>query len=210
MSADLFLVFKELRFLEFTDELHQLLRGERLLQRIATGSEISLGRLGRPDQRLAGQIEDHVEGIAALRLLALEVDGADRATGFHALAVCLAFVEIDLVGEIDRLLGANADAGVATRAGFEIDRVRLFPLDLERAEISGHSARFSGKHRVTAHRGKLVVFGGPRHQNADRKLFREAVGPLQRRCPGTDDQQAPAGLVGNHRHRFGLGQICER
>ena len=45
MRADFFLVDKKLRLLELTGHLRQLGRGQRLLQRIASGGQITLRRL---------------------------------------------------------------------------------------------------------------------------------------------------------------------
>ena len=46
----------------------------------------------------------------------------------------LALVEIDLVGEVDRVFGADREARIAARAKIEVDRIFLRPFDLEGAE----------------------------------------------------------------------------
>jgi len=65
--------------------------------------------------------------------------GPDRpyvAAGGHALPMGFAFIEIDLITVIDRVLGTCRNAGVAARADIEIDRIALFPRDFKRTQES--------------------------------------------------------------------------
>src|SRR5438445_735101 len=110
----------------------------RLSPALCSKRHASLRRLRRPDERFAGKIEHHVEALSPLAIGALEVDRTDSTASFHALAVRLALVHVDLVGEVDRLLRAGVDAGVAARADLQIDRVVLLPGNLERAEMAFH------------------------------------------------------------------------
>ena len=209
MRAYLLVVRKEPRLLEFADHLRKLCRGERLLERIVAGREIALRRLGRLDERIARKVEHHVETLAARAIGAIEVDGADSSAGLHALAVRLAFVHVDLIGEIYRLFRAGVNAGVAARADFQIDRVVLLPGDLERAEIAFHRLYFSGPYRVAPLRGQLSA--APRgEQHVDVELLGEFLGPGNRRFGRSDDQEFAARLVKDSGHRLGLGQIGER
>src|SRR5450759_1087783 len=84
-----------------------------------------------------------------------EVDGADVAAGLDAGAVRLAFGQIDLVAEVDRLLRAGMNAGITARAHFQVDCVGLLPTDLERAEIAADRLQLARPDRVAAHRRKL-------------------------------------------------------
>src|SRR5712692_10679730 len=122
------------RFLKFTYQPGQRLRGERLLQRIVAGSQVTLRQLVRPDEGLARQVQHQVEGFLAFGRGARKIDRADGAAGLDAVAVRLALRKVDLVGEIDRLLGTGAHAGVAARADFKVDRILLAPFDREGAE----------------------------------------------------------------------------
>src|SRR5438132_11536445 len=80
VRADLLVVGEEPRLLELADHPRKLCRRECLLERIVTGREIALRRLGCFDERIARKIEHHVEAIAASAISAIYVDGADRAT----------------------------------------------------------------------------------------------------------------------------------
>src|SRR5204863_5571412 len=90
MGADARVVGEELRLLELADQRADLLRRERLLERIVAGCEIALGRQLAADQRLARQIEDNVEAFLARNVGAREIDGADRAAGLDACTMRLA------------------------------------------------------------------------------------------------------------------------
>jgi hypothetical protein len=136
VGADSRVVGEESGLLELAHHLAELRSCERLLERVTPRGEVALRRLRSADQRLRGQVEHHVEALPPHAVHAIEIDRADRPAGLHALAVRFALVEIDLVGEIDRLLGAGADAGVAARAYFEVDRVRLLPGELEGSEVA--------------------------------------------------------------------------
>src|SRR4030095_4890610 len=107
--------------------------GLGLRNRIAAGGEVALRRLVELDPWSGMKIEDDVEAFAAPRVLPIEVDRADRAARDNALAMVATAVEIDLVTPVDRAFGTDADAGVATRAEVEIDRVGLRPFRVERA-----------------------------------------------------------------------------
>ena len=61
------------------------------------------------------------------RIAPLEINGLDIATSGHAFAVSLAFVEIDLVAVVNRLLGSNLNTGVAAGTGFQVYGVDLAP-----------------------------------------------------------------------------------
>src|SRR5204863_1691765 len=130
VRADLLAIAAEARLLEFTDQRGELLRGERLLQRIVAGCEIALRQLMQAQERLARKVEHEVEGLLSYRVRAGEVDRADAAARGHALAVRLAFLEVHLVVVADGAFRACAHAGIATRAELEIDRVFLLPFDL--------------------------------------------------------------------------------
>src|SRR5260221_13392771 len=150
VRADLLAVAEEARLLEFADQRAELLRGERLLQRIVGRREIALRQLVHPQDGLARQIEHHVELLAARLIGAREVDRADRAAGVDAFAVRLAFVEVDLVVVADRAFRAGAHAGVAARAHLEVDRVFLLPLEVERAQPPFELRHAPGPHRIFA------------------------------------------------------------
>ena len=57
VRADPFAILREARLAEFTDHRGQLLRRQRLLQRIGAGRGIALRQVGHADQRLARQVE---------------------------------------------------------------------------------------------------------------------------------------------------------
>src|SRR6266516_1818448 len=209
VRAYLLVISEEPRFLELADHLRKLCRRERLLKRVAARSQVALGSLRGLDRRLARQVEHHVEALASRAFDALEVYGADRAAGFHALAVRPALVHVDLVREVDRLFRAGVDAGVAARADLQIDRVVLLPGDFERAEIAFDRLHFSGPHRVAPLDGQLSA--APRsEQYVDVELLGELLGPGNRRVGRPDDQQLAARLVRDAGDWFSLGQIGKR
>src|SRR3954467_10307342 len=129
-------VLEETRLLEFADQRGHLVGGERLLERIVARCKIALGQLRQIDERLARQVEHEVERFFSRPVASRKIDRSYGAASLDAGAVRLALGEVDLVAEIDRVLGARADAGVATRAHLEVDGIVLGPLDLERAEPS--------------------------------------------------------------------------
>ncbi len=208
MGADPRVVGKETRLLELAYHLPELRRRERLLERIAPWRKIALRQLRGADHGLSGQIEHHVEALAPCTVRALEIDRVDRSAGLHALAVRLALVCVDLIREIDGVLRANTDAGIAARADLEIDGIELLPRDFERTEVTldrGHPAR---EHRIAALVGQLAVLPSG-DQHAHLELLGELVGPRDR-CPRrADDQELPSRLVIHAGHRFGLGKIRE-
>src|SRR3989454_2552309 len=157
MGADPFAVDEQARLLELAHQLRQLRRGERLLERIGPGREVALRQVRHAQQRLHREIEHQVEALLARAFRAREIDGADLAAGRHALAMGLAFLEVDLVAEVDRVLGADIDALVAARAHVEVDRVFLQPLDFEGAEPARDAQRLPGPHREAALGGKLAA-----------------------------------------------------
>src|SRR5205809_1474338 len=204
VRAYFLVVGEEPRLLELADHLRKLCRRECLLERVAARGQIPLGSLRGLDRRLARQVEHHVEALASRTIDAIEVYGADRAAGFHALAVPLALFHVDLVREVDRLFGAGVDAGVAARADFQIDRVVLPPGDYECAEKAFDRLHFSGPHRVAPLRRQLSA-AARSEQYADVELFGELFGPGNRRFGRPDDQQLAARLVRASAHRFRLG-----
>jgi len=65
--------------------------------------------------------------------------------GYKAMGPALA--EVDLVSEVDRVLRARVDAGIASRAHIQIDRIILLPFDLERAEVPADAQGLAVKGR---------------------------------------------------------------
>src|SRR5688572_19004347 len=61
VRADALLVAEEARLLEFADELRELRRRERLLQRIGARREIALRQVGRAQERLGREVEHEIE-----------------------------------------------------------------------------------------------------------------------------------------------------
>ena len=205
VGADLFAVGEKARLLELAHQLRQFRRGERLRERIGPGREVALRQVGHAQQRLRREIEHQVEAFLARAFRAREIDGADLAAGRHALAMGLAFPEVDLVAEVDRVLGADVDALVAARAHVEVDRVFLQPLDFEGAEPARDAQRLPGPHREAALSGKLAALH-PCNEGAGLKIGGKPLCPFQS-CPGgPDHQDLAAGLVLDVGHRLGLGQ----
>src|SRR5678816_1399197 len=117
-------------------------------QGVVARREVTLRKLADANQRLARKIEDDIEALLARNVRAGEVNRADGAARLDASAVRLAFVEIDLVAEVDRLFRAGLHAGVAAGANLEVDRVLLPPFDLEGAEPAAEARDLSRPHRV--------------------------------------------------------------
>jgi hypothetical protein len=65
VRADLFAVVEKARLFELTDQADELLRGERLLERVGARREIALRQLVRAQERLSRKVEHQVEGVAA-------------------------------------------------------------------------------------------------------------------------------------------------
>src|SRR5262249_26358687 len=139
----------------------------------------------------------------------VEVDGTDIAAGLHALAVGFTLLQVDLVGEVDRVLGAGADAGVAARAYLEIDGIALLPGDVERSEVPLDRDRPARPHRVAAV-GRQLAGARGRDEHAHAQLPGELLRPGDRSVRGADDQQLAPGLVRHAGDGLGLGKVGER
>ncbi len=121
----------------------------------------------------------------------------------------LALVHVDLVGKIDRLLGARMDAGVAARADFQIDRVVLLPDDLELAQMAFYRLYLSRPDRIATFRRQFPC-ATARDQHIYFALLGKLFGPGYRGLGWADYEQLTARLVAHARHRFGFGQVGER
>ena len=144
VSADLFLVGKEPRLLEFAHGLGEVRHRHCQFDRISSRCVVALGRLTHGEERRIGEIENQVEAVVAGGVLAIEVDGLDVAAGQDALAVGLALVQIDLVGKIDGVFRAGVNTGVAAHANFQIDGIFLLPGHIESAQITGERCYLAG------------------------------------------------------------------
>ncbi len=106
----------------------------------------------------------------------------------------LALVHVDLVAEVDRVLGTDTQAGVAARAQVEVDRVVLHPLHFEGAEPAGNRRDLAGPHREAALAG-LLARSFARHQHVHFQRARKPRGPVERGVRRADDQHLAARLV---------------
>ena len=155
VRADAFLVDEEFRLLELADQLGQLLRRQRLLERIGARREVTLRKVRRLQHRLARQIENKIEFFAAGGVGSTEVDRANRPAGLYTCAMTCASVEVDLIGKVDCFFRARTHARVTADAHFEVDRVVLCPVHCERAEIAGDPADPSRPHLIAARNRQL-------------------------------------------------------
>ncbi len=209
VRAELLVVLHVARLLELAHHLHQPHRRLRLLQRVSARREIAEGLFGHAQQWLRGQVEHQIELLGTRRRGAAKVDRTDRAAGFHAGTVRLAAREVDLVGEIDRLLRARPDAGVAAGAGLQINRVDLIPLDFELAQVALNRARQPRPNRVATGRRQFGA-AGRRDQDADCQAVGELLGPRNRCLGRSDDQHLALGRVGRNGDRLRIGQVRQR
>ncbi len=199
------LVVEELRLLEFADALAQL--EHRADQGgVVGGVEVALRRLVQGDQRRRRQVEHEVERLALLTRGTLEIDRAGRLADAHAVAVRAAAGQVDLVAEIDRLLGAGADARVAARAQVEVDRVRARPADLEGAEPARDPRRHAG---VDGDRALLrqPAAAGARQEDADVETVAEQACRRERALGRADDENLAGRAIGDGRDRLGIGKL---
>ena len=127
VGADLLLVVEELRLLELADALAQLEhRVEQRRRRRRRGSSPAAAGAGRSAARRRGRARGRSVSVTACGSRC-EVDRAGGLADAHAVAVAGALREVDLVAEVDRLLRADGDAGIAARAQVEVDRVGAGP-----------------------------------------------------------------------------------
>src|SRR6185295_17208561 len=138
VRADLLLVLEESWLLELPRHLREHAHRARQRGNIAAGGKITLRRLRCVEQGAIAEIEHEVESVAAASLRTGKIDRPHLTARRDAFPVRPALVEIDLVRIVDGLLGADANAGVAPRASFEIDRIDLLPFDLERTQPPGN------------------------------------------------------------------------
>src|SRR6478735_824905 len=136
MGAEGLLVDKIFRLFELTGHRDELPGGLRPRGRIAAWREISLRRLLCRHQRPLAKIQHKIVTSGPRAILTREIDGAYFTASFDAQSMRLALIRIDLIVVIDRLFRTRLDTGIATRADFEIDCIRLLPGDDERAEIA--------------------------------------------------------------------------
>src|SRR5262249_59658207 len=102
VGADGRLVVEEFRLLELAHRERDL--GDRggLRDRIGPRTPVALRRLVHAQVRLATQIEDQIEALAASDVAPVEIDGSDRAARRDALSMGFAAVEIDFMSPIAR------------------------------------------------------------------------------------------------------------
>ena len=209
VGANPFAVLREARFGKLTHHRPEALRGERLLQRISARRGVALGQVWKVDERPARKIQHQVEALLARRCLARKINRTDRAAGLHAFAVRLAFLQVDLVAEVDRAFRARTHARIAARAQVKVDRIVLQPLHLERAEPAGNTGDFSRPDGVAALGWLLsLAFGG--EQYAYVKRSGKPSCPVERCIRRPDDQQPAIGHVIHLRHRFRLRKSSRR
>ena len=206
VRAEALVVDEELRLLEFADQLRERRGGQRLRERVAAGREVALRLARHLEDRLGRKVEHQVEAFLAGPVRAFEVDRLDRTARLHARAVRLALVEVDLVGEVDRLLRARADARIAARADVEVDGVRLLPLDLECPQPARQGAHPPRPDREAAHVRQFAA-ARVRDEHAHFELVGEALRPLHGALGGADYEQVAARRVGHARHRLRIGQF---
>ena len=106
MGADTRAVVEELRFLEFTGQRDDLRDRAQARNGVVGRLKIALRRLMLRKQRLGGEVEHDIEAATAFSIDARKIDGTDVTTGCNAGAMGLAFLQIDLQAEVDRLLRA--------------------------------------------------------------------------------------------------------
>ena len=205
------LVNEELGLFELARQLRELVRGGGLRERLAARARDIPAAAGAAGSTARAD-RSSTRSKRSLRARSPRSKSIAR-TSPHAVthdAVRLAFVEIDLVAVIDRVLRTRDNACVAARARFEIERVRLLPADVERAKVTGDFHVAARIHGIAPLQRQFGAAGCARDQDADLQLAGQLFRPLQRDRGLADDQQLPVRLVRHHRHRRGLGQIGER
>jgi hypothetical protein len=206
VGADLLLVAEELRLLELARALAQL--QHRVDQRRVVGRvEVALWGLVQGDDRRGVQVEHEVEVFADLLCSAGEVDRARRFADPHTFAVAAALGQVDLVVEIDRVVGAGVDAGVAARAQVQVDRVALGPAHFEGAEPA---ADVGDRARVHRHRSLLRQRAATLQQHAHVEFVGQHLRGSRRALGAADHQHPASRLVAHRRHRVAVGQLRER
>jgi len=156
---------------------------------VGAGREIALRRLVHGERRRLLEVEDEIEALAAVEVSSREVDRCRGAAGGDAFAMRLAASEVDLVGEIDRLLRTRVHARIAARTKIEVDRILLRPRDIERAEPAGNRGDAPRVDRKVALRRKLRAARATGNENSDAEVRGERLRPPQRRLGRTDDQE---------------------
>ena len=210
MRTDFGVVFEKLGLLKLTHHGGQFGYRQRLLDRISTRCQIALRGLVQFDQRLARQIQHEIKRLLAHDRCAVKINRAHITASFDAIAMAGAFGEVDLIGEIDRSLGAGFNTGVAAGAGVEINRVGRGPLGLEFAEPAFEAfdlARHDRKAALGRQLGGVDVAG---HEHTDIEPPGQTRGPAEcGRCIA-DDQGGAAGLIAHAGLRGGFGQLRHR
>ena len=153
------------------------------------------------------QIEHRVEHVLAAAIGALEIDGSNRTAGNDAVAMRLAFIEVDLIAPVDRGFGAGVDACVATCTCLEVDRILLLPSNREIAEPAAEVFERAAGDGVIAVDRELRRSCRSCQKRGDGQPILEQLGPAECSVGVTDDQQPPFGLVGDagDRRRIGKG-----
>ena len=148
-------------------------------QGVGAGREITLRRLVHGEGWRSLEVENEIEALAPGDFAPREVDRGRRAARGDAFAVCLAALAVDLIGEIDRILGTRVHARIAARAKIEIDRIFLRPADIERAEPAGNRADAARVDRKIAFRRKLRPARAAGDEDRDAEVGGQRLRPVQ-------------------------------
>ena len=126
VGAQLLFVDKELRFFKLAHQFTQA-------QQIGGGSatEIALRQRMTLKSALLAQVQHEVKLGRFFLGFALEVDGADSATGGHTISVCAALAQINLVIQTNRLFGTRGHTSIAACADIQINGVVAQPSKLK-------------------------------------------------------------------------------
>ena len=192
MRADRRLVVEVLRFLEIADGCDNLSQRVGLRGCLPPGPPVALRRLVHTKVRFGAEVEHQIEVLASCLFVALaaEVDRANRTAGSDALAMILATIQIYLIGPVDRLLGTGFDAGVATRADLEVDRIVLRPARLKRTEPAIDALELARIDRVIALLRQFGRCAAAGDQDGDGESDPEAASPRQ--VPAQRDRRLAA------------------
>jgi hypothetical protein len=146
VRAQAVLVLEELRLFEHAHHAPQLQHRLGEFRGITANVQITLWRGVLGEGRGVPQIQHHVKRGLGFARLAAKIDGPHGITGGHAVAVGFATRQVDLITQVNRLLRAHRDAGVAACAEIQVNRIRALPGGLKGAQPPGEGDQLATLH----------------------------------------------------------------
>ena len=206
VGAQFLFVDKKLGLLKLT---HQRTQFHQRLGVPAIPAQVALGQGMLGEGRRGAQVKHQIKRFAGGLGLPAEINRTRHLARRDAGPVRLTQVQVNLVIQADGSFRARHQAGIATCAQVQINRVAAQPLELKGAQPASQRLNLATEHRVTPLLGGAQVPRALREQG-DVKFIRQQFGGTFGGAQLANDQQAPGALVRDGGHRLRLRQMRRR